>query len=201
MNRGLSSYFCWLTIANHVEFNEECEMCTEKHIFVKNVLKWAKLLKEVRNSIRDESKPDRPAMLTTHEMVDSVNALILPDRRITIEDIYELLGILCGYCTQNWVWWPFLRSVIVGFHPNNAKPHTATKTPISLFENSCYILLAVKIGSSLNSTYLTTQRISARNKSFKWWWRAPCSNNKKRSPKISKINEYKRLFFDGKEVF
>ena len=34
-NRGLSSNFWWLKIANQVRFKEKCEMGKEKHILVK----------------------------------------------------------------------------------------------------------------------------------------------------------------------
>ena len=62
-------------------------MCMEKHVLVKNVYKWAKLFKEDQNSIQDES--GWPTMASTLEMVDLVNALILADKRVTIEDISE----------------------------------------------------------------------------------------------------------------
>ena len=68
------------------------EACFSK----KNVYKWAKLFKDGRLSIEDEDKPGRPTMASTPEMVDSVNALILADSNVTIEDISEQLGISVG---------------------------------------------------------------------------------------------------------
>ena len=59
----------------------------------KDVYKWAKLFKESRNSIKDEDRLARNTMASTPEMVDSVNALILTNRKVTIEDISEQLGI------------------------------------------------------------------------------------------------------------
>ena len=60
-------------------------MCTNKR-FSQNVYKWAKLFK-------DEGMPGMPKMSSTPEMVDSVKALILVNRIITIEDISEQLRI------------------------------------------------------------------------------------------------------------
>ena len=35
LNRGLLSNICWLRIASHVKFTEECMMCMERHVLVK----------------------------------------------------------------------------------------------------------------------------------------------------------------------
>ena len=51
--------------------------------------KWAKWFKEIWNSIQDEDRSDRTAMSSTPEMVDSINTLILSNRRITIEEIFD----------------------------------------------------------------------------------------------------------------
>ena len=42
LNRGLSSNFCWLRSAYYVKFTAENVMCSEKHVLVKKVYKWAK---------------------------------------------------------------------------------------------------------------------------------------------------------------
>ena len=67
-------------------------MYTESHVFVKNVYKSAKLFKEGRNRIQDEDRLDRPTILSSSEMVDSVNVLMLANRSATIEHIFEPLG-------------------------------------------------------------------------------------------------------------
>ena len=38
VNRGLLSIFWWLRRGNHVQFIEECTMCTEKKVLVKKCL-------------------------------------------------------------------------------------------------------------------------------------------------------------------
>ena len=97
LNRVLSSNFWWLKSAKHVKFTEECVICTEKHVLVKeNIYKWVKLFKEGLNNIQDEDRPGRSTKESTPEMLYLVNALILTDRRVRIEDISEQLGIFVG---------------------------------------------------------------------------------------------------------
>ena len=48
------------------------------------------------NSVQDKDRPDRLPMACTPEMVYSLNAVILVDGRVTIEDILEQLGIPVG---------------------------------------------------------------------------------------------------------
>ena len=70
-------------------------MCMEKYVLlVKQVL-----FKEHQNSIQDEH---RPKIVRTPEMVDSVYALILADKKVRMEDISEQLGISVG-TIQNYV--------------------------------------------------------------------------------------------------
>ena len=57
--------------------------------YSKNVYKGVKLFKEGQNSIQDEDRPGRLRMKSMSKMVDSVNALILVDWRVTIENISE----------------------------------------------------------------------------------------------------------------
>ena len=61
----------------------------------KNVYRWAKLFKGWY-SIQDEKRPDRPTIVSTPEMVYSVNEFILADRRVATENISEQWGISEG---------------------------------------------------------------------------------------------------------
>ena len=90
MNKSLSLNIWWLESSNHTKFTEENVMWTEKHIFVKNVYKCVNLLKRGQNSIQDEVRLGRRAML------DSVNVLILANRKIRKENISEQLWIPVG---------------------------------------------------------------------------------------------------------
>ena len=57
LNKGLSSNFWWLKIADHVKFTEECAMCMENHVLVikKEVYKWAKCLFTTTSLSRKDS--------------------------------------------------------------------------------------------------------------------------------------------------
>ena len=76
----------------------------------KHVYKWDKLFKEGWNSIQDEG---RPTIASTFEMVNSVNALIFADKRVTIEDISEQQN----FCAE-WFWF-FL--TVIRFHRDKAR--------------------------------------------------------------------------------
>ena len=65
-------------------------MCTE---ILTNVYKWAELYLKGLNSIQDEGSLSKPTMVSPPELVDSVNALILADRKFTIGVISEHLRI------------------------------------------------------------------------------------------------------------
>ena len=124
--------------------------------------KWVKfiyLYKDVRNSIHDE---DRLIIESTPEMVYSVNVLISVDRRVAIEDISEQMDILWIQHTKLCMI-PFLRSVVGGFHQDNARQEQ-WKPAVSLVGNSCNILLTIHVFSSLLFLIWLRQRISARTK-------------------------------------
>ena len=64
--------------------------------FNQNVYKWVKLFKDGWNCIQDEEKLGRLTRTSASEMGDSVNALILADRRVTIVEISEQLEFCVG---------------------------------------------------------------------------------------------------------
>ena len=107
-----------------MKFTKKCEMCKEKRVLIeKYIYKRDNLFKDAQNSIQNENMPGRPTM------VDSVNMLLLADKRVKTEDISESLGIYVG--TVHKIVHDdlaFLRSVVVRFHPENARPHTLAPT-------------------------------------------------------------------------
>ena len=58
-----------------------CDVYKEACFSQKNVYRWAKLFKDIQNSIQDEDRSGRPTMVSSPEIVDSVNVLILSDNR------------------------------------------------------------------------------------------------------------------------
>ena len=76
-----------------VKFAEEYGMCTEMDVWEKkSVHKWGKLFKE--GLYKD--RPGWPPIVSSPEMVGSVNALILNDRKFTVGVISEWLEIFVG---------------------------------------------------------------------------------------------------------
>ena len=73
-----------------------CDVYGKVCLSEKKCFKWSKLFKVGRNSIQKEDRPSRPTVASTPEMVESFNALVLFDRRVTIDDIYEQMGISVG---------------------------------------------------------------------------------------------------------
>ena len=107
-------------------------MSMVKHVLEKKShYKWAELFNESQHSIQDKYRPDKPTITNTPEIVDSVNATIFAERSVTIEDISVQLGILHIMTS------PFLRSVVIGFHQNNAIPHITTKT-VEILHQFCW---------------------------------------------------------------
>ena len=64
----------------------------------KNVYKWYKLFQEGRENVEDEPRPGRPSTSTTDENVEAVKEIVLKNRRITIREVAEDVGISVGSC-------------------------------------------------------------------------------------------------------
>ena len=79
-------------------------------IYFETPCKWAKLFKEGQNSIQGEDRLSRSTLMSIPEMVDSVNALILTDRKVTIEDSSKQLGIFMDTPQKIALWVIFLQN-------------------------------------------------------------------------------------------
>ena len=62
------------------------------------VHKWYKRFEEGREETTDEDRSGRPSTSITPENVDAVKDLVLQDRRITVREVAEELGISVGSC-------------------------------------------------------------------------------------------------------
>ena len=62
------------------------------------VFEWHRRFKEGRQSVESEERPGRPSTSKNPEMVEKVRALVLQDRRITIREICDEVGISMGSC-------------------------------------------------------------------------------------------------------
>ena len=70
----------------------------ESTLSKKNVYKWYKLFQEGRENVEDEPRPGRPSTSTTDENVEAVKEIVLKNRRITIREVAEDVGISVGSC-------------------------------------------------------------------------------------------------------
>jgi len=65
----------------------------ESTLSKKNVYKWYKLFTEGREDVNDDARPGRPSTSTTDENVEEVKKIVMENRRITIREVAENVGI------------------------------------------------------------------------------------------------------------
>ena len=87
---------------NGIQCSKALEMLTiaygESTLSKKNLYMWYKLFQEGRENVEDESRPERPNTSTTDENVEAVKEIVLKNRRITIREVAEDVGISVGSC-------------------------------------------------------------------------------------------------------
>ncbi|UYV67423.1 hypothetical protein LAZ67_5000517 [Cordylochernes scorpioides] len=76
------------------------ESYEEEKLLRTQVYFWYKRFKDGRKSIADDSRSGRPLTSTTDRNIRQVRDLIVADRKITIDNISEILGISCGSCQK-----------------------------------------------------------------------------------------------------
>ena len=64
----------------------------------KSVYKWYKLFTEGREEVNDDARPGRPSTSTTSENTEAVKKIVMENRRITIREVAEDVGISVGSC-------------------------------------------------------------------------------------------------------
>ena len=64
----------------------------------KSVYKWYKLFTEGRKEANDDARPGRPSTSTTNENTEAVMKIDMENRRITIREVAEDVGISVGSC-------------------------------------------------------------------------------------------------------
>ena len=61
---------------------------------------WLKRFKDGRESVEDDKHSGRPSTCTTPEMIAKVREVILEDRRKTIHDVCNRVGLSYGSCQR-----------------------------------------------------------------------------------------------------
>lgn len=101
MDQRICIKFC---VKNGIKCSETLEMLTvaygECTLSKKNVYKWYKLFQEGRENVEDEARPGRPSTSTTDANVKEVKEMVLNNRRITIREVAEDVGISVGSCHE-----------------------------------------------------------------------------------------------------
>ena len=72
------------------------------------VYEWYKRFQDGREDVEDDERPGRPSTSTTDENVVRVKDMVMNDRRITIREVADDVGIPIGSCHEIflmfWVW-------------------------------------------------------------------------------------------------
>ncbi|XP_050528011.1 protein GVQW3-like [Daktulosphaira vitifoliae] len=101
MDQRICIKFC---VKNGIKCSKTLEMLTvaygESALSKKNVYKWCKLFQDGREDANDEPRSGRPSTSTTDENVKAVKKIVLENRRITIREVAEDVGISVGSCHE-----------------------------------------------------------------------------------------------------
>ena len=59
---------------------------------------WYNRFKEGREDVNNQARPDIPSTSTTDENIEAVKKMILDNRRITVREVADAVGISFGLC-------------------------------------------------------------------------------------------------------
>ena len=62
------------------------------------VYEWYERFQDGREDVEDDERPGRPSTSTTDENVEKVKEMVMNDRRITIRDVADDVGISISTC-------------------------------------------------------------------------------------------------------
>ena len=93
--------FC---VKNEIKCNKVCEMLTKAHgesaKSITRVYEWYKRFPDGREDVEEDEHPGRPSSSTTDENVEKVKEMVINDRRITIREVADDVGISIGSCHE-----------------------------------------------------------------------------------------------------
>ena len=107
MDQRICIKFC---VTNGIKCSKTLEMLKvaygECTVSQKSVYKWYKLFTEGREEVSDDARPERPSTSTTNENTEAVKKIVMENRRITIKEVAEDVGISVGSCHANFrIFW------------------------------------------------------------------------------------------------
>lgn len=101
MDQRTCIQFC---VKNEIKCSEVCKMLTkaygESAMSKARIYEWYKRFKEGRENVKDDERPGRPSTSTTDENVKKVQEMVMNDRRITIREVADDVGISVGSCHE-----------------------------------------------------------------------------------------------------
>ena len=65
------------------------------------VYEWYKRFQDGLGDVEDDERPGRPNTWTTDENVEKVKEMVMNDRRITIREVADDVGISIGSCHES----------------------------------------------------------------------------------------------------
>ena len=78
---------------------------------------WYKRFQEGREDVEDDERPGRPSTSTTDENVEKVKEMVINERRITIREVADDVGISIGSCHEIFSNLLVMKRVVAKFVP------------------------------------------------------------------------------------
>ena len=93
-----------ICVKNEIKYSKVCEMLTkaygESAMSKTRVYGWYKRFQDGREDVEDDERPGRPSTSTTDENVEEVKEMVINDRRITIREVTNDVGMSIGSCHE-----------------------------------------------------------------------------------------------------
>ena len=70
----------------------------ESSMSTTRVYEWYKRFQDVREDVEDDERSGRPSTSRTDENVEKIKEMVMSDRRITIREVADDVGISIGLC-------------------------------------------------------------------------------------------------------